>query len=69
MFGVDGGIGLEMVEGARSAPSPGAESAPIVGLAGLTLIDETDDAFGETGAVIGLDAARIDGGVAPAGTD
>ena len=63
---VDGLVGLEVVEAARRAPGPGAQRAPVVGPAALTLVDQADDAFRQARAVVGLDAAGRDRGVAPA---
>ena len=60
LFGVDGVVGFEVVEGAAGAPGPGAEDAPVVELAWLAFVDEADDAFGEAGAVVGLDAGGIE---------
>ena len=57
-LGVHGGIGLEVIEPARRAPGPGAQRAPVVRLARLALVDQADDAFGQAGAVVGLDAGR-----------
>ena len=59
-------IGLEIVERARRAPRPRAQRAPVVRLARLALVDEADDALRQPGAVVGLDAAGIEGRVAPA---
>ncbi len=55
-FGIHGFIGFEVVERAACAPGPGAQCAPIVGLARLAFVDEADDALRQTGAVIGLNA-------------
>jgi hypothetical protein len=68
-FAVDGAVGLEVVEPARGSPRPGAERAPIVGMARLAAIDEADDALGEARAVIGLDAGGRDTRIAPTGGD
>ena len=69
LLGVDGLVGLEIVEAARGAPGPGAQRAPVVGLARLAFVDEADDALGEAGAVVGLDAGGVDGDETPAGGD
>src|SRR6201999_1773688 len=63
---VHGGIGFEVIEGAGGAPLPGAERTPVFGLAGLGFVDEGDDAAGESGSVVGLDACGADGSVTPA---
>ena len=57
LFGVHGLVGLEIIERAAGAPGPGAQRAPIVRLARLALVDQTDDALRQTRAVVGLDAA------------
>src|SRR5581483_4541460 len=44
---------------------PRAQCAPIVRLARLTAIDQADDALGQAGAIVRLDASWHDGGVAP----
>ena len=64
-FRIYGGIGLEVIKSARGAPGPGAKRTPIIGFAGLTFVAQADDAFGETGAVIGLNAVRSNRGVTP----
>src|SRR5260370_35263727 len=66
MFGVDGAVGFEIVERATGTPSPSAECAPIVRRARLAFVDETNDAFGEAGAVVGLYAGGNERGKAPA---
>ena len=60
VFGVDGGIGLEIVEAAAGSPGPGAQCSPLIGSAGLTFVDQADDAAGEAGAVVGLRRLRIE---------
>ena len=45
LFGVDGFVGFEIIEGAAGSPGPGAECAPVVGLARLALVAEADDAL------------------------
>src|SRR5437764_7823716 len=62
---VHGRVGLEIVQSPRGAPGPGPQRAPIVRLAKPSLVDETDDAACEPGAVVGLDATRVDHGIAP----
>ena len=62
---VDGLVGLEVVQRAARAPGPGAEGAPIVGLARLPLVAQADDTPGQPRSVIGLDAVGNDDGVAP----
>ncbi len=66
LLGVDGLVGLEVVQGAARAPGPGAQRAPIVGLARLPFVAQADDSLGQARAVVGLDAVRDDDGVAPA---
>ena len=57
-LGVDGRIGLEIVEPAGRAPGPGAQRAPIVGLSRLALVGQADDPARQPGAVVGLNAGR-----------
>src|SRR4030095_4497552 len=62
---------LEEIYQLARTPGPGAERAPVVDLARLTFVDETDDALPQlvVGAAVGLDAARIEIAVAPAERD
>ena len=69
VFGVDSGIGLEIVETAAGSPSPGAQCSPLIGSARLAFVDEADDAASEAGTVVRLRGLRIDHGEAPAGGD
>ena len=69
LLGVHGFVGFQIIQAARRAPGPGAQRAPVVRLARLAFVDQADDALGQARAVVGLDAAGIDGGVAPAGGD
>src|ERR1035441_9969452 len=66
---VHGGVGFKVVQAARRAPGPGTQRSPVIGLAGLASVNETDDAFSQPSAVVRLDAARIDGRVAPSRLD
>ena len=66
MLRIHRGIGPEVIETARGSPSPGAQRAPIIRLAGLSLIDQSDDALGQPRSVIGLNAGGIDECVSPA---
>ena len=45
LLGVDGFVGLEIVEGAAGSPGPGPQRAPVVELAGLALVAQADDAL------------------------
>src|SRR6185295_5571420 len=62
---------LEEIDQLARTPGPGAERAPVVDLARLTFVDETDDALPQliVGTAVGLDAARIEISVAPAERD
>src|SRR5712671_1097197 len=62
---------LEETDQLARTPGQGAERAPVVDLARLTFVDETDDALPQliVGAAVGLDAARIEIAVAPAERD
>ena len=67
LLGVHGGISLQVVEEAARAPGDRAEGAPVVRFTGLALVQQGDNAGGgEARAVVGLDAAGIERGVAPA---
>jgi hypothetical protein len=66
MFGVHRFVGFKIVESARGAPGPGAQRAPVVRLAGLALVDQPDDPFGQAGAIVRLNASRVDVSVTPA---
>src|SRR5262247_514051 len=69
--GINERILLEEIHQLARAPGPRAERAPVVNLARLTLVDETDDALPQLVviAAVGLDAARIEIAVAPAERD
>src|SRR4029078_3748806 len=62
----DRAIALEIVERARCAPRPRAKSAPVVRVARLSVVHQTDDAARESGAVVGLDADWIEKRETPA---
>jgi len=47
---------LKIIESARRAPTPGAQRTPLLRRAVVALVGEPDDASGESGAVVGLDA-------------
>src|SRR5579859_1286500 len=59
-------VGLQVVQSAAGAPSPGAQRAPIIELARLAFIGQTDNARGQTTAIIGLKAGGDDHRIAPA---
>src|ERR1039458_5955612 len=44
VFGVHRRIGFQIVQSPAGAPGPGSQSAPVIGLAGLALVDQADDA-------------------------
>src|SRR3954469_15495315 len=62
---------LEEIDQLARTPGPGAERAPIIDLARLTFIDETDDALPQliVGTAVRLDAAGIEIAVAPTERD
>ena len=60
---------LQVVERAGRAPGPRAQRSPLLRRAALALVGEPDDARGETGAVVGLDAGGAERNVTPAGGD
>ena len=69
VLGVDRGQRLEVVERAGRAPGPGAQRSPLLGSPALALVGEPDDAGGEAGAVVRLDARGAERDVAPAARD
>ena len=60
-------VGLQVVKAAGGTPGPCTQGAPVVRFARLALVHQADDPPGETGSVVGLDAGRVDHGIAPAG--
>src|SRR6185369_6548697 len=62
---------FEEIHQLARTPGPRAKRAPVVDLARLTFVDETDDALPQlvVGAAVGLDAARIEIAVTPAERD
>src|SRR6187401_2718862 len=62
---------LEEIYQLARTPGPRAERAPVIDLASLTFVDETDDALPQlvVVAAVGLDAARIEIAIAPAERD
>src|SRR5439155_25149228 len=64
-LGVHGFIGLKLIQSAAGAPGPSPQGAPIVQLAWLALVDQTDDALRQALAVVRLHAAGRQAGVAP----
>src|SRR5207245_769876 len=64
---IHGRIGFEVIQSASRAPAPRAQRTPVVGLAWLTFVNETDDSFGEAGAIVGLNAVGNDCRVTPTG--
>src|ERR1043166_324836 len=66
---VHGGIGFEIIQSARCAPGPRAQRAPVIRLAWLAFVDEADDSFRESRAVVGLNTVGIDCRVAPTSGD
>ena len=58
-------IAAQEIHRAAGAPGPGTQRAPIIHLARLALVHQADDALGQACAVVGLDAAGIEDGIAP----
>src|SRR5581483_11033353 len=58
-------VGLEVVDRTARAPGPRAQRAPIIRLARLPFVAQTDDAQRQPGPVVGLNAAGIERSVAP----
>src|SRR5215472_15930213 len=61
VFRIHRRIRLQVIESASRAPSPRAQRSPVIRLARLALVNEPDDAAGESGPVVGLDAGGVDG--------
>src|SRR6266853_4804434 len=68
LLGINERVLFKEIDQLARTPGPGAERAPVVDLARLTFVDETDDALPQliVGTAVGLDAARIEIAVAPA---
>src|SRR5581483_8767485 len=63
-------VGFEVVDQLADAPLPGAEGTPLIRRARLAFVGQTDDSKAQViPAAIGLDAARINRAVTPAGAD
>src|SRR5262249_29497741 len=63
--GIDGFVGLEIIERAADAPCPGAQRAPIIQFPRLAFVDETDDTFGQACAVVSLNTCGHESRVGP----
>ncbi len=63
---VDSLVGFEVVQRPARSPRPRRQRSPIVQLARLALVDQANDALGQTRAVVGLHAGGHIFGVAPA---
>src|SRR5271170_1895702 len=63
---IDGFVGLEVVKNPAGSPGPGTKGAPVVWLARLPLVAQTDDALGEPRSIVGLNAGGDVDGVSPA---
>ena len=63
---IDCRISLKIIERAARAPGPCAQSAPVVRLARLALVGQSDDPFRQAGAVVRLHAGGNVLGVTPA---
>ncbi len=62
-------VSLEVVQSAARTPGPGTQHAPIIGLAPLAPVGNSDHAAGQAGAAVGLDAVRFDQRHRPASGD
>ena len=65
-LGIDGLVGLKVIERPARAPSPGSKRTPVVRLAKLTLVTKSDDAFLQARSVIGLHRRGNQLGITPA---
>src|SRR5580765_1006053 len=63
--GINGLIGFEVVHRAVGAPGPRPQRTPVLRFARLALIYQTDNSLSQTGAVIGLNAGRVQSCKAP----
>src|SRR2546423_7819573 len=59
-------ISFQVVKRAARAPRPCAQSAPVVGLARLTMVCQADDSARKPGAVVGLNGGGVEQRKAPA---
>ena len=63
------GIGFKVVNQPADAPTPSAQSAPVVGLARLALVDETNNPLTQRiAAAVCLNAGGINGAITPSMT-
>src|SRR5215510_334721 len=71
LLGINERVLFEEIYQLARTPGPCAERAPVVDLARLTFIDETDDSLAQLVVVtaVALDAARIEIAVSPAEGD
>ena len=63
---IHGLVGFKIVDGAADAPRPGSQCAPILRFARLALVAQANDAQVKPRSGVGLDAAGVESGVAPA---
>ncbi len=68
-FRINCRVRFEEIQRARGAPGPGAERAPVVRPAGPPAVGQPDDAPHKPGAIVGLNAGRVQQRVAPARAD
>src|SRR5947209_3263398 len=66
LFCVHGFVGLKIVERAAGTPGPCTQRAPIVKLAWLPLVAQTNNSARQTRTVVGLNRVRDNNGIAPA---
>src|SRR5580692_1777726 len=66
LFRVDRFVGLKVVERPARAPGPGTQRAPVIRLAKLAFVTESDDAFFQTSSVVRLHRRRNQLGITPA---
>src|SRR6188768_338042 len=62
---IDRSIALEVIEATTRPPGPCTERAPIIRLTRLGFVHESDDSLPQPSAVVCLNAAGSDDGVAP----
>src|SRR6266446_4899587 len=62
---IDCFVGFKIVQNTACAPGPRGQYAPVVDLARLTLVDQADDARGQTIAVVLLNTSGLENRISP----
>src|SRR5262249_32822649 len=53
-------VRLQIIESARGAPRPRTQRAPVIGLASLPFVGQSNDSLGEACPIVSLNAQRVD---------